>query len=207
MLLSLTFLILLDMLEVGLGDYYLQPQGLYVSDVFSWASRFLTGFVLVSTFLGKVGELVISQFPSKTESFGEFLRRTDGCTGKVIELPQSRTLIKLKEVVEDEKAAREGNLPIPGDMTRCAFEEHNLANLIEQKIILIQILHSTQAEIDSLLSKCANTQLSVLLTQMSDMKNNEAILEKVLHQSKKLRSELETMQIEGGVKALEKATE
>jgi hypothetical protein len=179
----------------------LQPQGFYVADVFSWSSLLLTGFVLVSTFLGKFGDLIISFIPLQFESFEEYLRRTDGCTGKVINSPQSRTLIKLKEIVEEEKAAREGKLHFRGSLTPLSksFQDQRLAALIEQKVTLIQILDSTQVELESLLSKTVNTQLLVESTQMSDMKNSEDMLEQLWNRNKKLSSELETYQMEQGV--------
>jgi hypothetical protein len=49
---------------------------------------------------------------------GEFWRRTNCCTRKVIEVKQSRILIKLKKVIEEEQADSEGKLGIGEALTQ-----------------------------------------------------------------------------------------
>jgi hypothetical protein len=106
--------------------------------------------------------------------------------------------MKLKELVKDENAARQGKPQVRGALPSHSklFEDHQLATLIEQKFILIQILDSTHVQRGSIFSKSANKQLLVESTKISDLKNNEDKLENLLHWTKNLRSEIETMQME-----------
>ena len=67
----------ISIFTVGLGDVFLQPQGMFISDVFRWTALFLNGFVFISAFLGKFGDLLIKYFPSRGESLEYHLARTD----------------------------------------------------------------------------------------------------------------------------------
>lgn len=48
---------------VGLGDYYLQPEVMFMKDVFSFSILYLSGFVYTSTFLYYLGETLSKLFP------------------------------------------------------------------------------------------------------------------------------------------------
>jgi hypothetical protein len=67
----------ISVLTVGLGDFFLQPQGMFISDVFQWTTLLLHGFVFISSFLGKFGDLLQKYFPSRGESLEHHLARTD----------------------------------------------------------------------------------------------------------------------------------
>ena len=48
---------------VGLGDFFLQPEVIFVDDLLTFTLMFLTGFVFLSTFLGKLHDLASAHFP------------------------------------------------------------------------------------------------------------------------------------------------
>jgi hypothetical protein len=144
-------------LTVGLGDFYLQPEGMYVSDVFIWSSVMLTGFVLVGTFLGKVGDLVTSWMPEQSESFGEYLMRTDFRTGKVIDPPQSKDLKLLRELAEEQEGIDNGTIKVKGEDLYSSrtlapdgktFNEHKIKMLHEKKQLLTKLLQDTEMEME-----------------------------------------------------------
>ena len=144
-------------LTVGLGDFYLQPEGMFVADVFSWSSIMLSGFVLVSTFLGKIGDLVMSWMPAESESFGEYLKRTDFVTGKVIVPPESTELKDLREMVKEQEDIDDGKIKVKGEdlYTSAAltpdgktFNEKKIEMLKEKKEIVMKILEDTEAEME-----------------------------------------------------------
>ena len=66
---------------VGFGDYYLEHESITASDVIGFASLILVAFVLLSSFLNKLAELVKSssetpQGKAKGSTFEEILRDT-----------------------------------------------------------------------------------------------------------------------------------
>ncbi|KAL3907566.1 MAG: hypothetical protein SGARI_003478 [Bacillariaceae sp.] len=156
-------------LTVGLGDFYLQPEGMFVADVFSWSSAMLTGFVLVSTFLGKVGDLISSWLPEETESFGEYLKRTDLWSGKVIEPPQSNEINTLRELAVEEQGVKDGTIKVKGEdlytSTALApdgktFNEHKIEILKEKQDLLNKMLEDTQVEIEERIAQSEDAKLS-----------------------------------------------
>ncbi|KAG7371417.1 ion channel [Nitzschia inconspicua] len=142
-------------LTVGLGDFYLQPQGMFLSDVFSWSSQMLTGFAFVSIFLGKVGDLITSFLPTKSESLADYLKRTDGCTGKVIELPQSKSLKMLQEVAQEEEGEEitEVHDSFNMGLDEKSCYDHQLAILQQKRELLIRMLNANQTGMDQWLAK------------------------------------------------------
>jgi len=101
---------------VGLGDFVLQPQGMFVSDVFRWTALCLNGFVIVSSFLAKVGDLLqdcwtrcrcscrrggaAATAAATHESLDYHLARTD-LWGNGLNTPISKSLEILKEMVQE----------------------------------------------------------------------------------------------------------
>ena len=66
---------------VGFGDYYLEHESITGSDVFGFASLILVAFVLLSSFLNKLADLVKSSSKTpedeeKGPTFEEILRDT-----------------------------------------------------------------------------------------------------------------------------------
>jgi hypothetical protein len=60
---------------VGLGDFFLQPEVMFLRDVFRFSLLFLTGFVFLSTFLGKFGDLLGDTFRDSTGTLKERVRK------------------------------------------------------------------------------------------------------------------------------------
>ena len=59
---------------VGLGDYYFQPEAIFGKDLLSMSLEFLTAFVFISTFLGKLSELLSEYVPNPGQKLGERLK-------------------------------------------------------------------------------------------------------------------------------------
>jgi len=210
-------------LTVGLGDFYLQSEGFFVSDVFSFASMFLAGFVLVSTFLGFVGELVMTFIPAKSESMEEYLARTD-LQGNVIELRESKSLKVLKELLEEQndrrrqqqededgvvkspknKSALASGEPVFTSMTMAPdgrpFNDHYIDILVQRRHLLIQLLQGTQQELDKRLDKGGKPETAYWkgTFQLSDLEQEEAVLETYLQHTRMLRNQLEVSHVKQG---------
>jgi hypothetical protein len=60
---------------VGLGDFFLQPEIMFLRDVFRFSVLFLTGFVFLSTFLGKFGDLLGHTFSDSGGTLKERVRK------------------------------------------------------------------------------------------------------------------------------------
>jgi hypothetical protein len=58
---------------VGLGDYYLEHAAVVGTDLIVWPLLILFGFVLLSSFLNKMGELFASFVPAEQSTFAEAL--------------------------------------------------------------------------------------------------------------------------------------
>jgi len=62
---------------IGLGDYYLQPEVMFASDALAFSVTFLVGFVLLSTFLSKIGESLYLILPKRQNSLQTRLKNTN----------------------------------------------------------------------------------------------------------------------------------
>ena len=167
----------ITVLTVGLGDFVLQPQGMFISDVFQWTTLLLHGFVFISSFLGKFGELLQNCFPQHREGLEYHIART-ALWGKGVNTPVSKSLEILKEIV---KELDESTNPIVTTTTMDAFGDgdggensrhphryrtsfvgnskafapdgntinyHRIRILIEKKNLLIKLLEDTQSELE-----------------------------------------------------------
>ncbi|KAL7577683.1 hypothetical protein ACA910_015194 [Epithemia clementina (nom. ined.)] len=59
--------------SVGLGDFYLEPEGIINVDLIIFPLLFLVGFMYLSAFLGKLAELILSFVQKHRKSFIETL--------------------------------------------------------------------------------------------------------------------------------------
>jgi Ion channel len=200
-------------LTVGLGDYYLQPQGFYLGDVFHWASLFLTGFVLVSTFLGKVADLLGLLFPQKGETLAEYLARTDNW-GNPIDVKHSKSLMTLEALLEQEKSV--GNNIVGDDEGSGAMlangesiHSERILHLTKKRHSLIELLADTQNDLDRCVARhaggtsgegCFNKDLKAGLKSCApDLCYEEEVLELLLQRTKEARTHLESSSMESGV--------
>jgi hypothetical protein len=62
---------------IGFGNLYLQPEVFFVADVFTWSLSFLIGFVFLTSFLGKVGDIGSKCFPDSSKQLLASLERTN----------------------------------------------------------------------------------------------------------------------------------
>lgn len=62
---------------VGFGDYYLDHEVIQKRDLIVWPLLFLTGFVLLSSFLNKLSECILGWFPQDGPTLEENLENTD----------------------------------------------------------------------------------------------------------------------------------
>jgi len=103
---------------VGLGDFYLDPEGIFLIDVLNYSLQFLVGFVLLSSFLGKFGGMLNGCAPnigdrlpdSLANSYIFMCRLTDfGCKrnygirseGEIKKDRRDRRLLYLERLVTD----------------------------------------------------------------------------------------------------------
>ena len=62
---------------VGLGDFFLEHEVIRRRDLIVWPLLFLMGFVLLSSFLNKLSEVIMNWFPQGRPSLEENLENTD----------------------------------------------------------------------------------------------------------------------------------
>jgi hypothetical protein len=62
---------------IGLGDYFLQPEVMFASDALKFSVYYLIGFVFLSTFLNKIGDLLSSMMPKRSNSLQARLKATN----------------------------------------------------------------------------------------------------------------------------------
>lgn len=67
---------------VGLGDFYLQPEVTFASDVLQFSLMFLVGFVFLASFLGKISEGIASLAPNLGGRLPARLAATNFCVCK-----------------------------------------------------------------------------------------------------------------------------
>jgi hypothetical protein len=122
---------------IGLGDFFLEPEIIFLEDVFRFSLLFLTGFVFLSMFLGEVAELLGSIFPDAGETLKERVERispiplfmetenaeTEGASGR------RKTLEILKKLVCQEES-----------------DDRDLAMVVEEEELLQELLDRKNAE-------------------------------------------------------------
>lgn len=62
---------------IGFGNLYLQPEVFFVADLFSWSLSFLIGFVFLTSFLGKIGDIGSKCFPDAAQQLQASLEGTN----------------------------------------------------------------------------------------------------------------------------------
>ncbi len=161
----------ITLLTVGLGDFYIQPQGLFTSDVIIWTTLLLHGFGILASFLDRFTTLIISWFPKRKEPFEYHLCRTD-ILGTGINTPYSKSLDILRELVEErsEKYDRDGDGNILDAKHRSSFNGrddwaltpdgntinlHRINILTEKKTLLIKLLLENQSELEERMASSA----------------------------------------------------
>eukprot|EP00536_Pseudo-nitzschia_multiseries_P005760 jgi/Psemu1/286002/fgenesh1_pg.112_\ len=156
----------ITVLTVGLGDFVLQPQGIFITDVFQWTALCLHGFIFISSFLGKVSDVLQAWIPEQSEPFEYHLARTD-LWGRGYNTPISKSLEILKELEQDlkDKGSAEEHSGKPSAESRpyrtsfvgndralapdgSTINHHRMRILMEKTKLLIRLLDDTQSELE-----------------------------------------------------------
>jgi hypothetical protein len=138
---------------------------LSTSSVFLWSSRLVTGFVVVSTFLGKFADLTSSIIPEKPDSLADHLERTD-CRGNDIglNLEQRKAVKQLQDLVDKQQKQNTGK-SIYGDdndmfgasvalgVDGRPINSKRLETLIMKRKLILQLLETTEAELGRRMAK------------------------------------------------------
>ena len=164
----------ITLLTVGLGDYYVQPQGLFPCDVVLWAGLLLYGITFLTAFLDRFTSLIASWMPEPEEPLEYHIARTD-LFGYGINTPISKSLEALRELVLERKHIRDtgvGCSTIKGQELRHrrSFTGRNddaitpsgstiniqrIKILTEKKTLLIQLLMDNQSELEDRMASIA----------------------------------------------------
>lgn len=122
---------------IGLGDYFLQPEVMFLGQVFVFSWQFLFGFVLISGFLSKFSEL-FGGLPGSEFNLKERLRKTNLATASkdevddegndsVESLNNSELVGILQQEVDKDSKNANGNLAV------LMKEQALLEELLEKK--------------------------------------------------------------------------
>ena len=160
----------ITLLTVGLGDFYVQPQGLFTSDVIIWTTLLLHGFGILASFLDRFTSLIFSCIPKRKEPFEYHLCRTD-ILGTGINTPYSKSLDILRELVEERSEHdhdADGNLLDAKHRSSFSGRDdwaltpdgntinlHRIKILTEKKTLLIKLLLENQSELEDRLASSA----------------------------------------------------
>ena len=207
----------ITLFTIGLGDFYLQPQGIFPFYALLWSFLLLHGFGFMSSFLSKFSELAQSCFPQRAESLAYHLARTD-LWGGGINIPISKSLEILKQLVEMDETPE--YLDVESSTTIEAFGSdgerrskhkygssfhgnerakapdgntinyHRIRILIEKKNLLIKLLKDNQSEFEDRVNE------SLMLGLTSSDNRGDGIDPLALHHVSRSLTTLEDIQRE-----------
>jgi hypothetical protein len=120
---------------VGLGDYFLAPETIFVVDVFNWSLVFLCGFVTLTSFLGKVADIFVDVSPNATKNLKERLARTNPFTRQFVTFNKQNkaALHDLNELVKMMDGSMDGSVRVE--------------TILRKKQLLIRLLDLTESEL------------------------------------------------------------
>jgi hypothetical protein len=124
----------------GLGDFFYQPEVIFLGDLFRFSFLFLTGFVFFATLLGELADLWNGLFPDSTKNLKHRVQRTNLLNMRVNEEEEeeeeadtssesSTTLELLRDVAGHEENNHDGTK----SLSIILEEEELLKKLLEQK--------------------------------------------------------------------------
>jgi hypothetical protein len=126
---------------VGLGDFFLQPEIIFLDDVLRFSMLFLTGFVFISTFLGKFAEVLGFMFSDPGETLKTRVTKTSPTSMQMAGSEKdesegmgetSKALGVLKELVREEQSDD--------------HQVRSLAMVVEEEELLKELLERKSAE-------------------------------------------------------------
>jgi hypothetical protein len=93
---------------IGLGDFFLPPEQIFLPDLFRFSVLFLIGFVFLSTLLGLLGELIGGFIPNAGEKLKERVSKANilsfGTDDEASEenIEESKTVDTLRQLLEND---------------------------------------------------------------------------------------------------------
>ena len=132
---------------VGLGDYYLQPEVIFASDVLSFSLMYLIGFVLLSSFFSKFGELMTGLAPNLGTELPDNLTRTHFLWCDPTDFGIQYTFRKShhRSVEKDERLAKLRKL-----LEQDATVARDAQSLVKEEEFLVELLKQTKEKLESL---------------------------------------------------------
>jgi hypothetical protein len=128
----------ISLLTVGLGDFYVDPEYMFFSDLFIWMFVFLIGFTFLSSFLNQMGDLFKAYFPDGGEHMKERLRNTNivGLQAVHFKKKNQQALHNIHQLVEK----------MDDDNSQELVQR--AARIRQKKELLIHLIYQTQEELD-----------------------------------------------------------
>jgi len=168
----------ISLLTVGLGDFSIGTESFFLVDLLAWTMSFLTGFTLLSTFLGQIADLTNNIFPDSGNHLKERLLNTNVVGKKEVQYKRENEkgiekLEKLVEIMDDD------------DMELLT---QRVTRIRVKKNLLVHLLHQTKIELEYY--KKRGERFENLSYAMICMEEN--MLSEVLHNTRKERVKLET---------------
>jgi hypothetical protein len=191
---------------VGLGDYWLQPEVMFLEDVFRFSLLFLTGFVFTSAFLNSFGGFMSEMAPrSAHETLEERLKHTNmlqmermESSSSIEEEESNETIHELEKLVAAsmEATTDDGN------------SNKSLAALLKETELLQKLVDRTREDLAVLLKdrvtseengECPKTSRELCVIQKEEDLLKE-LLERTI--SERLQVESNTAPLEGSINNL-----
>ena len=121
---------------IGLGDFYYQPNYIFVADLFTLPLACLICFVFFATLISQIASLFSGIFPNAVENLRKRVERTNLVSTELNDEVECETKLieALQSALEDEKGESKAN-------------SSSLAVLLKEKKLLQQILENRTEEL------------------------------------------------------------
>mmetsp|Transcript_40954 Transcript_40954/g.98046 ORF Transcript_40954/g.98046 Transcript_40954/m.98046 type:complete len:196 (-) Transcript_40954:61-648(-) len=163
-------------LTVGLGDFFLQPEVMFIEDVFIWSGIMLFGFVELTLFLNKVRDIVQIFNPDAGRNLERRLAKTDFLSFKVFQYQEKN----LKGIEEFQTLVQSMSQSMSGG------QKSGLNVILRKKEVLISLLVETNEELKEFKIDAAAAQ-----KERSIIEKENAVLQEVLKRTAEVRNTLE----------------
>ena len=123
---------------LGLGDFFLASETIFMYDFFIWTSLLLTGFTFLSTFLGQIAEMMAFVMPGSDNSLKDRLRNTQLVGKREVHYKKENEkgiekLEKLVEIMDDDDVDL-----LAQRVTRIRVKKNLLVHLLNQTRIELE---------------------------------------------------------------------
>jgi hypothetical protein len=189
---------------VGLGDYWLQPEVMFLEDVFRFSLLFLTGFVLTSAFLNSFGDFMSGIAPrSVHETLEERLKHTNMLQMERMESSSSSSSIEEEESNETIQELEKLVTASAEATTNDRNSSKSLAALLKETELLQKLVDRTREDLMVLLKDRVtseeNGECPKTSRELSVIQKEEELLKEVLERtiSERLQVESNAVPLEG----------